>query len=286
VSKVIDLTGQRFGELTVIKRVENNKHKKAQFLCRCDCGRETVKLGVLLLSGRTTSCGRKNLIGLKFGRWTVLEEAEPLIGRRDKRRAYLCKCECGTKRIVSAKALTSNKSLSCGCLPREILLEKATKYANVPEHSYNRLYGIWIGIKKRCTQPYCSTYKNYGGRGIEICDDWKDNFQAFYDWAINSGYKEDTLPNGKNRLTIDRIDNEGNYCPENCRWVEIQIQSNNKRTNHYLEFNGKTQSISSWSKETGIPASAITQRINKWGWSAEKALTTPVRIMKRKANSL
>lgn len=280
-TRALNLVGKRFGQLVVLEKAESNKYNQTQYLCRCDCGRETVKLGSLLVSGKTTSCGRKNLIGMRFGKWSVLEEAEPIISNGKKGRAYLCKCDCGTTKILQAKSLTGGQSLSCGCRAREVSTQKATKYFCVPNRSYNRLYGIWIGIKKRCEKSYSGNYHNYGARGITVCEEWLD-FENFYRWAMSNGYKEEVLPNGKNKWTIDRIDVNGNYEPNNCRWVDMDTQANNKRDNHYLEFNGKTQSIALWSKETGIPAYLITQRINKQGWSVERALTMPRAYIKKK----
>lgn len=280
-----DLTGRRFGKLLVIKRVENNKFNKTQYLCRCDCGRETVKLASLLLSGKTTSCGKQELEGKRFGRLLAIKEVEPIINDGHKYRAYLCKCDCGTEKVVKAKQLIRGNTVSCGCYAKEMArkrgAELSLKYQNIPNKCQSRLYTLWRGIKKRCNNENDPNFHNYGGRGITVCDEWRNDFQAFYDWAMESGYKEEILPNGNNKWTIDRIDVNGNYEPSNCRWVDMKVQSNNTRTNHLLEFKGETKNITEWSKEVGLPAYLIVQRINRLGWTVEKALTTPKPIKRK-----
>ena len=123
---------------------------------------------------------------------------------------------------------------------------------------YNKkLYKVWQGIKNRCYNHKCSAYKNYGGRGICMCEEWKNNPFLFYFWAVNNGYKEG--------LTIDRIDNNGDYCPENCRWVTYKEQANNTRKNHIICYNGIEKTMSEWSEYLGITYSQIKYRIKKYG---------------------
>lgn len=130
----------------------------------------------------------------------------------------------------------------------------------------SRLYGIWSNMKTRC---FCTTYKlyaYYGARGITVCEEWRNNFKAFYDWSISHGYADN--------LTIDRIDNNGNYEPNNCRWVDMATQCRNKSSNHFLTYNGKTQTLKDWAGEIGIYRQTLERRLKR-GWSVEKALTTP-----------
>lgn len=131
-----------------------------------------------------------------------------------------------------------------------------------------RIRRIWDGIIRRCDNPNAGFYHRYGGRGITVCDEWRD-FEVFYKWALHNGYKDD--------LTIDRIDNDGNYEPSNCRWATWKEQANNKSLNHILTFDGKSQTMTLWAEETGITRSAIKTRL-KNGWSVEKALTTPIGV--------
>lgn len=138
---------------------------------------------------------------------------------------------------------------------------------------HTRLYAIWCGIKYRCYNKNHSRYEDYGGRGITVCDQWKNDFKSFYDWAMSNGYSDD--------LTIDRIDNDGNYEPSNCRWADDLTQANNSRHCHEIEFNGETHSISEWARITGISRTTLNSRIFQYGWTTEEALTRPSRTIKR-----
>lgn len=129
----------------------------------------------------------------------------------------------------------------------------------------DKLYNVWRGVKKRCLNPNHYAYHQYGGRGITICDEWISNFQAFYEWALNNGYRVG--------LTLDRINNNGNYEPNNCRWATWKEQGNNRRTNVFVTFNGKTKSMSQWADELGITREALYRRIHVYNMPLEMALT-------------
>lgn len=174
--------------------------------------------------------------------------------------AWLCKCDCGKEKAVPAWNLVSGQTASCGCKKKDIVNKTITH-----GQSYTRLYTIWVGMKQRCYYRKHKHYSEYGGRGITVCNEWKNNFQAFHDWSIANGYSDD--------LTIDRIDVNGIYSPENCQWVTQKEQNNNTRNNHFLEYNGEIHTISEWSKITGIPRTTICNRI-KYGWSIEKILAS------------
>jgi len=133
---------------------------------------------------------------------------------------------------------------------------------------YTRLYRIWNHIKDRCLNPNSDAFKHYGARNISICSEWKQDISAFYKWAIENGYNDN--------LTIDRIDNNGNYEPNNCRWVDIKTQANNKRNNHLITYNNETHTLAEWGRITNINPITINKRLSI-GWSISKALTTPVR---------
>lgn len=138
---------------------------------------------------------------------------------------------------------------------------------------HTRLYGIWLQMKNRCNNEKTARYKDYGARGITVCDEWCNDFKAFYDWSMANGYSDD--------LTIDRINNDGNYEPSNCRWITIKQQSRNTRHNTLLTLNGEAHCLIEWSEITGITKSCIQDRL-RYGWSVERALTTPMRKNKNR----
>ena len=187
MGKCIDMTGQKFGRLTVIGRTENYITPK----------------------------------GTKFSQW-------------------ICKCECGNTCTAKVSDLKYGKTKSCGCLHNELARQRRTKHSL----SGTKLYMIWKAMKQRCSNSNNKDYPNYGGRGIKVCDEWQNSFESFYTWAKNNGYSEE--------LSIDRIDVNGNYEPNNCRWVSAKVQSNNTRCNHRIEFGGKSHTMSEWAEITGI----------------------------------
>ena len=200
----------------------------------------------------------KDLTGQKFGKLTVIKP----VGKNQKGN-YLweCECACGNTSIVRSSNLLTGDTKSCGCLQREM----ASKTLKTHGLSGSRIYIIWEHMIARCNNPNDSRYKNYGGRGISVCDEWRD-FLLFNKWAMSNGYNDN--------LTIDRIDVNGNYEPSNCRWTDKKVQANNKRNNHLVTYENKTLTISQWEEETGIDARLILYRLSK-GWSTKRTLTSP-----------
>ena len=208
----------------------------------------------------------KDLTGMKFGRLTVEKRLDDRIYKNGK--AYplwLCRCDCGNTKAVIGGNLTRGLTKSCGCLQKEKASNAKYKHGDTD----SRLYNVWSAIKRRCFNSSVPEYHRYGGRGITMCEEWFD-YNTFRNWAYNSGYKSDA-PRGE--CTIDRIDNDGNYCPENCRWVSQQEQMNNVSYNHYIACNGETHTVAEWSRIRGIPYAILLQRLNRYKMSAEKALS-------------
>jgi len=205
-----------------------------------------------------------DLTGKRFGKLIVIKK-----NGKDKFRQnmWLCKCDCGNYVTVRAYSLKNN-TRSCGCLQKELTsMSKKTHGL-----SKNILYSVMYSIKNRCYNKNEPSYKYYGKRGIIICNEWKNNFISFYNWAINNGYKKG--------LTIDRIDVNGNYEPNNCRWITIQEQQKNKRNTVYIKYNRQIHTLEEWAKITKIPQKTLHQRYYD-NWGIEKMLTQQREIHRR-----
>lgn len=199
------------------------------------------------------------LIGKKFGRWSVLEIEPPKRYRKAK-----CRCECGIEREVLVFALRSGRSSSCGCLKAK----RMTRHGD-SGRSLKRLYRIWSCIKCRCYQVSHIHYKNYGGRGIVVCEEWRNSYENFRAWSLVNGYED--------RLQIDRRDNNSGYSPENCRWVTPAVNATNRRNNRNITAFGTTKTLSEWvaSSVCSIQFSTLRERLRR-GWSPERAITEPL----------
>ena len=168
---------------------------------------------------------------------------------------YVCQCECGNKIITTKDRLKSKRTRSCGCLFKET----HTKH-NI---RHTRIYRIWCLMKGRCNSKSSNSYYNYGARGITICKEWEESPIAFYNWAMANGYRDD--------LSIDRIDNNGNYEPSNCKWSTKQEQNKNQRRTRFITYKGQKKCLADWAKEFGIDKHTLSYRLNR-GWKIEKAL--------------
>jgi hypothetical protein len=196
-----------------------------------------------------------NMVGLKFGRLTVMNFSEI---NKWREKVWVCKCDCGNYTEVSTAKLRKGNTTSCGCYRKECVERGLTRKYNIPVYykkQATRLYKCWQDMKARCNNPKNKRYENYGGRGIVICNDWLNNYEVFQEWALQNGYSD--------KLTLDRINVDGNYELSNCRWVAIEIQANNKTNCMYIEFQGKTQSLSQWCKELNLNYGTISSRINR-----------------------
>ena len=199
-----------------------------------------------------------DLTGQRFGRLTALDRAGTSGGGSA---TWRCLCDCGKETVVIGSSLRSGFTRSCGCLSAEKIGERSYKHGG----TNTRLYSIWSGMIERCHNPKHKGYKNYGARGIVVCAEWKTNFASFQEWALSNGYAED--------LTIDRIENDKPYGPDNCRWISLSAQQHHKRDNHLITYNGETHTLTEWAAITGINRNTLSARINRLGWSAERALS-------------
>lgn len=191
----------------------------------------------------------KDLTGKKFGQLTVLYK---LHNYSKKRVHWLCACACGSLTEVRSDHLVNNKIISCGC--NRI---KHSKYKT-------RLYKIYNHMITRCYNEHVPQYKYYGGRGIVVCDEWKDSFLVFYDWAINNGYQDN--------LSIDRINTNGEYGPSNCKWSTAKQQQRNRRNTKYVTYRGETKPLADWCELLNLNRDTVYDRIYRRNWPIEKAL--------------
>lgn len=210
MSKLIDITGNRYNNLVVIKRLENARGGVAVWECLCDCGNTTIVRGANLKSGAVKSCG--------------------------------------CRRKTAKPSLKHNMSKT-------------------------RLYREWAAIKSRCYNTKLKSYKNYGARGIKVCDAWLNSFENFSTWALNNGYADD--------LTIERKDTNKDYCPENCTWVPFNEQQRNRTICYSIEYNGIVKNLTDWCEELGVSYKRVHNRMNKLGWTFERAISEPVHSEKR-----
>lgn len=201
----------------------------------------------------------RDLTGQRFGRLKVCEFSHIY-----KHMSYWkCVCDCGKTHTVCGACLTAGRIKSCGCLHAEKSKERATKHGQ----AHTKLYYVWQSMIKRCEKEKDPSYVNYGARGISVCPEWHD-YKIFYTWANNNGYEV-----GK---SIDRINNDDNYCPQNCRWATRIQQNNNTRRTIKIKYCGKTKTLTEWVNLLGLNRNTIYARLYCHGWTIKKALTTKI----------
>lgn len=270
--RAVDLTGQQFGRLSVIYHVFSTLEGEKYYLCKCECGNEKFILGSSLRAGRTTSCGCynkeilrskfKDITGERFGRLVV--QGRSFINGEWARK-WECKCDCGNECIVEGEFLRNGTTKSCGCYLKDRSLLPLSFYSD--SEAYKKTKNIYHGMKRRCLSKNAAVYKHYGDRGIKVCDRWLESFENFY---------EDMGTCPSHHHQIDRIDNDGNYCLENCRWATSTENMGHTRASTMIEYNGEIKCVTALAREYGINVNTLRNRISKWG-DVEKSLLTPVK---------
>jgi hypothetical protein len=186
------------------------------------------------------------IIGIKFGRLTIIKESEI---KKHNRVTLKCKCDCGNEFTGTLNSIKKGNAKSCGCFKNET---KSNYKNGLRKHP---LYSVWANIKQRCLNKKQPKYNDYGGRGIIICKEWENSFEVFYKWCLDNNWEKG--------LEIDRLDNNGNYKPGNCRFVNRSQNMNNTRYNTIINYNNETKTLAEWAKELNIPYGRLAQRINK-----------------------
>lgn len=220
-----------------------------------------------------------DIVGLRFGRLTVVSYSHKT--RRKTRKGfdhyYNCKCDCNNNCLVERSSLKFGTTNSCGCIKRELLENRnktTAKYNGESSSKYARILRIHGAMIHRCYNTNDMNYHHYGGRGITVCEDWLNDYYSFKEWALNNGYSDN--------LSIDRINDNGNYEPNNCRWATDKEQGNNKRTNKMIEYKGKIKTLSEWCDELGIEYFRTKARLNTCHMTPEQAFELPKQTLKRK----
>lgn len=260
-----DLSGMRFGKLVVEEPTGVPNREGIVWRCKCDCGGTCEYPAKQLLSGWRKDCGCESrersrfsrlFAGARFGRLTIVGKHSDSPRDGDY---WDVICDCGTRTIKSGRNLLYYGTSSCGCLAKE----KAAQLKKKHEKYKHPLYSHWNNMKTRCLNENRAQYKDYGGRGITICDEWLHDFESFYEWSIKNGFHEG--------LSLDRIDVNGNYEPSNCKWSTHIEQSNNKRTNHIISVRGEDVTMAEAARKYNVSYGTVRNRI-AMGWSGDEAV--------------
>jgi len=269
----IDVNGRRFGKLTVLGMAG------PLWKCRCDCGAILERSARDLMRWKEPSCGCVrhlspgitwcDITGQRFGRLTAISRLPKY--RSDNLSYWKCRCDCGNERNVSLGNLRGGSTTSCGCFKNELFTKLLTKHGCTAHGKVTSEYRAWAAAKSRCHNENNRMYCWYGARGIRMCERWFNSFESF---LSDMG----TKPKG---MTLDRIDNDGNYEPSNCRWADYRTQNNNKKHNRRIRAFGEIMTAAQWARKFRLTSSIISNRI-RWGWNAEEAITTPRKLSMKK----
>ena len=278
----MDLTGRKFGKLTVIKRCDTKREgeREWRWVCECDCPDHTIVEIIQhnLLNGHSNNCGcsnknkPKDMRGMKCGHLTVLEEVKDKSEAPENMRKlgvlWRCECDCPEHNIViiPGSYLRTRKNLSCGCQSKN----------RVDGESKTKIYIVYKDMIQRCTNPNDPAYKDYLGRGITVCEEWSPKivngrnvgYFKFKEWALTHGYSEG--------LTLDRIDNDSGYSPDNCRFTTMKVQNNNRRSNSNVKYKDITKTCTEMAEYFGINPITFRYRLYS-GMTVEEAIETPIR---------
>lgn len=270
-------SGQQYERLTVIEHVGPKK-----WHCRCACGNEIVTCSSSLLKGHTRSCGclrreiqgqcKVDLRGQRFERLVAVQEVDRSASLT---RRWECLCDCGQTKVVNQSDLRNGNTRSCGCLQQEHRSTVSRFSKTTHQLSSHPLFSTWRNMIQRCDNVNDESFKNYGGRGITVCERWYqiENFIADMGERPFQGAQ------------IERKNNNGNYCPENCTWANRNTQARNKRNTRKAIFGNQERVLVELAEERGLPMRVVRQRIDRYGWTVERALTTPVASSTRRSLS-
>ena len=224
-----------------------------------------------------------DLTGQRFGRLVVVKFIETV----NRVSWWRCKCDCGNEHSTTTSRLRSGQTKSCGCYAAEYrgnkprAVEKARQANTKHGGTHERLFRIWTSMRSRCSDKSAPAYKWYGAKGIKVCEEWSE-YPKFREWSYENGYDDKAK---KHNCSIDRIDPNGDYCPENCRWADAETQGENKTNVVLYEYNGEKHSLTAWARKYGIHPDTMRWRVKRLGWSLEKAITYKPWECNRKENA-